>query len=53
MTDSKDYSKIFQERLISTRNLRKMTQEELGKKIGMNPTQISRMESRVVVIPNS
>lgn len=44
MTDSKDYSKIFQERLISTRNLRKMTQEELGKKIGMNPTQISRME---------
>ena len=45
MTDSKDYSKIFQERLISTRNLRKMTQKELSLKSSMNTTQIAYFES--------
>ena len=45
MCDSKDYSKTFQERLIFTRNLRKMTQKELGLKSGMNTTQIAHFES--------
>ena len=45
MTDSKDYSKIFQERLISTRNLRKMTQEELGLKSNMASSHIAHFES--------
>ena len=45
MTDSKDYSKTFQERLTYTRNLRKMTQQELGLKSNMNSSHIAHFES--------
>ena len=45
MTNFKDYSKTFQERLISIRNLRKMTQEELGLKTNMASSHIAHFES--------